>query len=161
MTIEEYIPHLEKLKGELRKRVMDAQQTATQAAVNMARQRTAPNDGIPRGENMVTGNMNDHWESDSKVIPVDRGDSFATELNCKVSYASYVNHGHWLYRHFVPGLYIDGNQLISRTYKPGIGLIVAKGGKKWVQGRFMEDAAIKEYRDVLQAELRKVGEIWK
>lgn len=161
MTIEEYVPHLKKLKGELRKRVMDAQQTATQAAVNMARQRTAPNDGIPRGENMVTKNMEGHWETDSKVIPVDMGDRFVTELNCKVSYASFVNHGHWLYRHFVPGLYIDSNHLISRKYNSNIGLIVAKGGKKWVQGRFMEDAAIKEYKDVLQSELRKVGEIWK
>ena len=104
----------------------------------------------------------DPERDDSQFIePVDEGTKMTTELNNSSPYASFVNHGHWLYRHFVPGLYIDGSGLLSRDLTGGHGLIVAKEGQKWVQGRYMEDKALAEYRKVLHAELSKVGDIWK
>ena len=158
MTFTQYVAGLDQMGLRLRKQVMEAQRTATIAAVNKAIERTAPNDGIARGENTVTGNMAQHWQKDSKVDPVDEGNRMTTELNCNLDYASYVNYGHWLNRHFVPGLYIDGNGLISKTNKPGVGLVVAaKDGRKWVPGRYMETDAIEEYRYVLKKELAKVG----
>ena len=156
MTLTQYVAGLDQMGLKLRKQVMEAQRTATIAAVNKAIERTAPNDGIARGSNVVTGNMSRHWQTDSKVDPVDEGSKMTTELNCNVDYASYVNDGHWLYRHFVPGLYIDENGLISKTFNPGVGLIVAKDGKKWVPGRYMETDAIEEYRYVLKNELAKI-----
>lgn len=157
MTFKQYVAGLDQMGLRLRKQVMEAQRTATIAAVNKAIERTAPNDGIARGSNVVTGNMAQHWQKDSKVDPVDEGNRMTTELNCDAPYASYVNEGHWLYRHYVPGLYIDGNGLISKANVPGVGLIVAKDGKKWVPGRYMETDAIEEYRYVLKQELAKVG----
>lgn len=157
MTFKQYVAGLDQMGLRLRTQVMEAQRTATIAAVNKATERTAPNDGIPRGSNVVTGNMAQHWQKDSKVDPVDEGNRMTTELNCDAPYASYVNEGHWLYRHYVPGLYIDGNGLISKANVPGVGLIVAKDGKKWVPGRYMETDAIEEYRYVLKQELAKVG----
>ena len=159
MTIQTYIKALEKKKEVIRQAVIDAQREATKAAVAEAVQRTAPNDGIPRGVNMTTGNMARHWASDSKTEPAVSGNTYTTELNCDVEYASYVNNGHWLHRHFVPGLYIEGG-LINRTTAPGVGLVVAKGGTKWVEGRFMETDAIERYRGVLHMGLDKIPSKW-
>lgn len=161
MTITEYVAYLDQMGAKLRTRVMEAQREATVAAVETATKETAPNDGIPRGSNMVTGNMARRWAADSKTEPVDEGTKMTTELNNSSPYASFVNHGHWLYRHFVPGLYIDESGLLSRDLTGGHGLIVAKEGQKWVPGRYMEDKALAEYRRVLHAELSKVGDIWK
>lgn len=159
MTIQTYVKVLGKKKEAIRQAVIDAQREATVAAVRTAVAKTAPNDGIPRGVNMVTGNMARHWAADSKTEPVSDGHTSVTELNCDVPYASYVNNGHWLHRHFVPGLYIDGG-LVNRTSAPGVGLIVAKDGKKWVEGRFMETDALEEYRYILHKELEKIGQKW-
>ena len=128
------------------------------AAVSKAVERTAPNDGIPRGVNMVTGSMAQRWVTDSNTEPEDFGTEMVTYLKNDSQYASYVNNGHWMRRHFVPGLYV-ANGLVNRTDKPGIGLIVAKSGEMWVQGRYMEDAALQEYETVLKSELKKVGDI--
>lgn len=160
MNLATYVGYLDQMGYKLRERVKDAQRTATKAAVAKAVERTAPNDGIPRGVNMVTGNMAKRWVTDSNTEPEDKGTQMETLLANNAQYASYANHGHWMYRHFVPGLYVD-NGLVNRTDRPGIGLVVAKSGMKWVQGRYMEDAALQEYETVLKQELSKVGEIWK
>ena len=73
MTLTQYVAGLDQMGLKLRKKVMEAQRTATIAAVAKAREHTAPNDGIVRGSNVVTGDMDRHWESDSKVDPVDEG----------------------------------------------------------------------------------------
>ena len=51
------------------------------------------------------------------------GGSVKTELNNNMQYASYVNDGHRVDKHFVPGLIINGN-LLERSPDGSGGLIV-------------------------------------
>ena len=67
---------------------------ATIEAVRVAAEKTPPNDGTLAGTNMRSGQMAQHWATDSVTTPVVTGGSVRTELNNNMQYASYVNDGH-------------------------------------------------------------------
>ena len=75
-----------------------------------------------------------------------------------MQYASYVNDGHRVDKHFVPGLYIDpATGLLSMDpAKPkGVGLMV--GAKTtYVEGLHITEAAEDMYQKVAEAELREL-----
>lgn len=97
--------------------------------------------------------MAQHWGTDSITKPVVMGESVKTELNNNMQYASYVNDGHRVDKHFVPGLIINGN-LLERSPDGSGGLVV--GTKtSYVKGKYMKEAAIKKYRSVVRTELDK------
>lgn len=102
---------------------------------------------------MRSGQMAQHWGTDSITKPVVMGGSVKTELNNNMQYASYVNDGHRVDKHFVPGLIINGN-LLERSPDGSGGLVV--GTKtSYVKGKYMKEAAIKKYRSVVRTELDK------
>lgn len=76
----------------------------------------------------------------------------------KTDYASYVNDGHRVDKHFVPGLYIDpATGLLSMDpAKPkGVGLMV--GAKTThVEGLHITEAAEDMYQKVAEAELHEL-----
>ncbi len=84
---------------------------ATIEAVRVAAEKTPPNDGTLAGTNMRSGQMAQHWATDSVTTPVVTAAVVRTELNNNMQYASYVNDGHRVDKHFVPGLIINGNLL--------------------------------------------------
>lgn len=138
--------------AELPGRIRQAQRDATLRAVERATEMTTPENGILRGANMVTGEMAQHWATDSVTEPRESGGVYETALKNNVPYAAYVNDGHRLDRHFVPGLYVDGAGMLSRNPDGRGGLIV--GTKTtWVEGVHMTDYAADEYRKVLHSEL--------
>ena len=118
------------------------------------------------GVNMITGRLKASWASASKPEPVvvsaGKRKSFVTELNNDMDYASYVNNGHRLRRHFVPGLYIDDNGLLSYDPKMAAdksGGIVVGTKTRYVKGEFMVDKAKEAYEKTLISELDKEIEV--
>lgn len=154
----------------LSQRIADCAREATYLAVERAVELTPPNtfeEGEARGAHMITGKMAQSWRSDSIIEPDATGGLYRTILgnNVKtgdsdddVEYASYVNDGHRVDKHFVPGLYIDpATGLLSMDpAKPkGVGLMV--GTKTtYVEGLHITDAAKEVYEKVLDEELDKL-----
>jgi len=135
-------------------------QKATKEAVEEAAVNTPnDNDGKERGTLMITGVLAQHWADDSQIDPVAAGDEYQTALANNVQYASFVNDGHNLYPHFVPGLVPDPvTGLLERVdpETPGAGMMV--GTKtSYVPGLYMKEKALDKYKEVVESELKKLG----
>lgn len=130
------------------------------AAVQVAAEKTPPNDGTVAGTNTRSGDMAQHWTTDSQTTPVYSGGSVRTALANNMQYASYVNDGHRVDKHFVPGLVQNGS-LLERSPDGSGGLMV--GTKTtYVRGKYMKQAAIGKYRTVVRTELdRRVKEAFR
>lgn len=156
------LAELEKQFPDMRRRIAEIAVRATARAVETATELTPPNtfgDGEQRGENMITGEMAQHWGADSSLTPV--GVEFSTVLANNMEYASYVNDGHRVDKRFVPGLYVDAGGLLSYDpeRKKEVGLMV--GTKTtYVEGLHITDKAIDWYDEVVRAEFKKLtGEL--
>lgn len=136
-------------------------QGATLRAIETAVEHTPPNDGGLRGVNTISGELAQHWATDSRTAPVQAGDTFVTTLENDKQYASYVNDGHRMDKHFVPGLYVDDSGLLSRDLSRDVGLVV--GTKtSYVPGKYMKEKAVDTYKEVAETELRKLaGEVFR
>lgn len=152
------LAELEQHFPNLRGRVAAIAEGATLRAVERATELTPPNtfaDGELRGVNMISGEMAEHWATDSQTVPVESGDDLVTTLANDKEYASYVNDGHRLDPHFVPGLYVDADGLLSRDLTRDVGMMV--GTKtSYVEGLHITDDAIDEYRKVVRSEAEKL-----
>lgn len=69
-----------------------------------------------------------------------------SELNNDKQYASFVNDGHRMDRHFVPGLVINPGSGLLEFNPDGTGGIVVGTRTAYVPGLFMVDKAVEEYR---------------
>lgn len=154
VNLQQRLQQLKAIQVELPELLRDTAKSATQRAVEAAADATPPKAGTGRlpGTNTVTGQLKQHWAIDSKIAPVRKGNAIQTELNNNMEYASYVNDGHRMDRHFVPGLYIDENGQLNYDPSAKVGLIV--GTKtKYVKGEFMVDKAKEAYQKTILAEL--------
>lgn len=161
---------LAKRQPEIKKRFVEIAEGATLRAVEEAELHTPPNtfkDDEQRGVNMITGELAAHWYKASQTVPVQSGSEFVTTLENDMEYASYVNDGHDVDKHFVPGLYIDENGLLS--YEPTgkdekgkkIGMMVGTQTTE-VEGLAMSDKGIDKFKEVAAIELNKLpGEIFR
>ena len=163
-ALSKRLVELEKQFPDMRGRVAAIAEGATLRAVERARALTPPNtyaDGDIRGTSMISGELASHWETDSQTVPVESGDDLVTTLANDMEYASYVNDGHRLDPHFVPGLFVDADGLLQRDlektdkYGRRVGMMV--GTKtSYVEGLHITDDAIDEYRKVVQTEAEKL-----
>ncbi len=127
---------------------------ATIEAVRVATENTPPNGGAAiAGTNTRSGDMAQHWTLDSITEPMGGGPAFTTVLANNMQYASYVNDGHRMDKHFVPGLVINGNLLEQDP--DGEGGIVVGTKTSYVEGKYMKEKAIGRYRSVVRTELEK------
>lgn len=126
---------------------------ATIEAVRVATENTPPNGSAIAGTNTRSGQMAQHWELDSQTKPVMTGGSAQTSLRNDMQYASYVNDGHRMDKHFVPGL-IDNGGLLERV-DPDVGGIMVGTKTTYVPGKYMKEKAIGKYRSVVRKELDK------
>ena len=128
---------------------------ATIEAVRVAREHTPPNGGTAiAGTNMRSGQMAEHWAVDSVTSPICSGGTVRTILANNMQYASYVNDGHRVDKHFVPGLIVNGGRLEMAPAGLDGGLTV--GTKTtYVKGLYMKQKAIGKYRTVVRSELDK------
>ena len=106
------------------------------------------------GTNMRSGDLAQHWSLDSMTSPVYSGGSVRTTLANQMQYASYVNDGHRVDKHFVPGLIVNGGRLELAPDGVDGGLVV--GTKTpYVKGLYMKQKGIGKYRSVVRSELEK------
>jgi len=127
---------------------------ATIEAVRVATENTPPNGGaVIAGTNTRSGDMAQHWTLDSITEPMGGGPAFTTVLANNMQYASYVNDGHRMDKHFVPGLVINGNLLEQDP--DGEGGIMVGTKTSYVEGKYMKEKAIGRYRSVVRTELEK------
>ena len=159
MTLEEYILKLEAAQAALPALLSDAAKNATLRAVEAAQDKTPPTADSLSGTNTRSGELKQHWAADSKIIPEQQGDQFVTELANSKDYASYVNDGHRMDKHFVPGLYVNPASGLLE-YDPGrkgeVGIMV--GTKtRYVPGVYMLEAGQQAYEDTVKAEMEQVG----
>lgn len=165
ITFEAYLAKMQRARDDLPQVVAKACKEATIRAVDAATDATPPKSNTGRGPyigtNTVTGELKAHWATDSTTEPEISGGTITTVLANDVQYASYVNDGHRMDRHFVPGLHINPyNGLLE--YDPGKDVGIVVGTKtKYVKGEFMTDKAKKAYQETLEAELdAKVKELF-
>nr|DAW43747.1 MAG TPA: putative tail component [Caudoviricetes sp.] len=161
MTLEERYKQLQKLSPELEKRISGAARDATLRAIEKATELTPPTQGDMRGTNTRSGEMKQHWATDSDPTPKRSGDTLKTVLANDKQYASYVNDGHRMDRHFVPGLYVNPSSgMLEYDPSKNVGIVV--GTKtQYVPGLYMADAAKKVYQETVKAELDKIPEVFK
>ena len=145
MTLEERIAQLRDVEARFPGELTAVAKGATIRAVEKAAELTPPTLDDLSGTNTRSGGMKQHWASDSKVTPVKRGRSYVTHLNNDKPYASYVNDGHRMDRHFVPGLVINPESGMLEYNQDGKGGIVVGTKTQYVEGLFMAEAAHEEY----------------
>lgn len=135
------LEELRRAKQDIPKIIDEVAEAATIEAVRTARDHTPPNGGAPlAGTNMRTGAMAAAWERDSITTPTHG----RTVLINEQEYASYVNDGHRVDQHYVPGLYPNGG-LLERV-DPNVGGIVVGTVTQYVKGLYMKEKAIGKYR---------------
>lgn len=153
INIHNYIKQLEKTQADIPETIYKIAKEATLKAIEVTTENTPVLEGEQRGENTVTGKLKQSWAEYSVKEPIggalSGGTSYTTFLKNKQYYASYVNDGHRMHRHFVPGLYIDENGLIARNVDGKGGLVV--GTKtKYVPGVGMVDKGKKAYKKAVE-----------
>lgn len=138
------LEELRKAQQDIPKIIDEVAEVATIEAVRKARDNTPPNGNAPlAGTNMRTGAMAAAWEKDSITTPTHG----KTVLVNSQLYASYVNDGHRVDQHYVPGLYPNGG-LLERV-DPNVGGIVVGTQTSYVKGLFMKEKAIGKYRSTV------------
>lgn len=136
----------------------EVMERATIAAVERATELTPPNGSAISGTGTRTGDLAQHWEMDSTTKPTVIGGVVRTALANNMQYASYVNDGHRMDEHFVPGLVVNNGVLEwlpeGSPGDDGGGIMV--GTKTpYVKGKYMKQAAIGRYKNIVKKELDK------
>lgn len=155
VSIQKRILQLKKIYGDIDNILYDTAKGATTRAVEKATELTPPRDNDLRGTNTRTGELKQHWATDSKIEPIVSGGKYETILANNIQYASYVNDGHRMDRHFVPGLVINEESGMLEYNPDGKGGIVVGTKTKYIKGKFMVDKAKKTYEKVIISELDK------
>ena len=157
VTLAQRIQQLKKAQADLPNILADVAKGATMRAIEAAQDATPPKAGTGRlpGTHTITGELKAHWATDSQTEPAVRGNRVETTLANNMEYASYVDQGHRMDKHFVPGLYINpySGQL---EYDPAADVGIVVGTKtKYVKGEFMTDKGREAYEKAVLAELGK------
>lgn len=145
----------------IQQRLRRISQGATMRAIEEAVEHTPPNgEEKERGAGMITGELAQHWADDSQAEPTESGSEFRTLLANNVQYASYVNDGHRMDKHFVPGLMVNPDSgLLERVDPdiPGAGIMV--GTKTtYVPGLYMKEKGVDKYQEAAESELPKLAQ---
>lgn len=159
MTLEERVKQLRQIEARLPGALKQAGMNATLRAIQKAVEETPPTQDDLRGTNTRTGELKQHWVTDSKPRPVKRGDSYVSLLANDKDYASFVDQGHRMDRHFVPGLVINAESGMLEYNPDGTGGIVVGTKTQYVPGLFMVDKAVEEYRKALRTELKDLEDL--
>ena len=164
VSLQQRIQQLKKAQADLPDILYKTAKGATLRAIEAAMDATPPKKGTDRvpGTNTITGKLKAHWATDSKVNPMggalSGGSSYTTILANDMEYASYVDQGHRMDKHFVPGLYVNpesGLLEYDSDYGAGGGGLVVGTKTKYVKGEFMSDKGKEAYEKAVLAELDK------
>ena len=144
-----YMKRLQKAGVKVREIVIDAAKTGTMAAVETAAEHTPPNGGAPiRGVNTRTGEMAQSWATDSQIIPTVSGNTITTMLCNNKQYASYVNDGHRMDKHFTTHVAIENGMLVGKPDGTGGLMVGTKTG--YIPGLYMKEKANGKYKTTVR-----------
>lgn len=158
MTLEQRVRQLQAAQPKVKEKIIQACKDATIRAVEKATEMTPTRPDELRGTNTQSGTMKQDWAAKSKTTPEVSGGKYTTYLNNDMQYASYVNDGHRVTRHFVPGLVINDEGVLEMT-PDGTGGLIVGTKTSYVPGIHMVEAAKKVYRDTLKTELDGIAEL--
>lgn len=156
MTLDERIHQLQDIETHLPGKMSNIAKNATIRAVEKAVDMTPPLENDLRGTNTRSGGMKQYWPTDSDTTPQVSGGKYTTLLANNKDYASYVNDGHRMDRHFVPGLYVNPSSGMLEINPDGTGGLVVGTQTSYVPGLHMEEAAQEEYHRTVAAEAEKL-----
>ena len=144
-----YLKRLQKAGVKVRELVIDAAKTGTMAAVETAAEHTPPNGGAPiKGVNTRTGEMAQSWATDSQIIPTVSGDTISTALCNNKQYASYVNDGHRMDKHFTTHVAIENGMLVGKP--DGTGGLMVGTKTSYIPGLYMKEKATGKYKTTVR-----------
>lgn len=144
-----YMKRLQKAGVKVRELVIDAAKTGTMAAVETAAQHTPPNGGAPiRGVNTRTGEMAQSWATDSQTTPTVSGDTISTALCNNKQYASYVNDGHRMDKHFTTHVAVENGMLVGKP--DGTGGLMVGTKTSYIPGLYMKEKATGKYKTTVR-----------
>lgn len=165
MNLQEYIKKLEAAQAALPEILADVARNATLRAVEAAQDKTPPTADSLSGTNTRTGKLQQDWVLRSITTPERSGSDYTTYLKNDLEYASYVNDGHRMDKHFVPHLTVEpySGLLQIDMDKPGGMMVGTK--TTYVEGLHMSDAGIEAYKHTVKVEaekaVNKLGEMLK
>lgn len=158
MTFEQEIARMKALRDSIPARIAEISHDGTEEAIKAAAAATPPTGDDLAGTNTRAGGLKAQWEQNSVVDPVKSGNVYETFLKNNLDYASYVNDGHRMHRHFVPGLYVDVySGLLEYNPKMDVGIMVGTQ-TTYVPGLYMCEAGEKAFDEYTDAELKKLAE---
>lgn len=157
MNLKQRAAQLEQRRQRLESGLLAAAEGATLRAVEKAQELTPPTAESLKGTNTRTGNMKQSWATASRTKPIRRGNEIETVLADDMEYASYVNDGHRMDRHFVPGLVINEESGLLEYNPDGKGGIVVGTKTAYIPGIHMVDKAKETYQRVVRGECERVA----
>ena len=107
MTIEDEIKWAKEAKKGLDGVLRQMSILGTQSAIWAAAEATPPVMDDLSGVNTRTGNLKARWAKDTTLDPERTSEGYVTVLRNNAPYASFVNDGHRMDKHYVPGLHIN------------------------------------------------------
>ncbi len=156
MNLKQRAAQLRKIEQRFPGKLEEVCVRATVRAVEAAQEKTPPTGGDLKGANTRTGAMKQSWATASQYSPKRQGDDYTTVLGNDMEYASYVNDGHRMDRHFVPGLVVNPYSGLLEYNPDGKGGIVVGTKTAYVPGVYMVDDAREAYGRTAEKELRKL-----
>lgn len=134
----------------------DIQTSAVREAVRTATEMTPP-DADLSGAGTRTGEMKSAWATDSIIAPLPVTTNGETSLMSRLAnnkdYASYVNDGHRMSKHFVPGLMVNPYSGMLERVDPEMGGLTVGTKTHYVPGIHMADYAKLIYSDSVERQL--------
>lgn len=158
MKLSYELDRIKKIAKDIDKIVSNAVEKGAIAAVEAAAEATPPTMDDLSGVNTRTGMLKAHWAEDSTTKPVKEGQTWVAHLCNNMQYASYVDEGHRMDKHFVPGLYINphSGQLEYDSARMGDVGIVVGTKTQYVFGLHMTDKAQEAFDKTVDMELRRL-----
>lgn len=147
---------LRKKGADVEKIFVEISRGATMRAIEAAQNKTPPVDDIS-GTNTRSSSLKEHWAIDSRIDPIGAGSSeYVTVLGNNMQYASHVDQGHRMDKHFVPGLVIDPVSGNLEKSPDGSGGIMVGTKTLYVPGVHMAQAGRDAFEQSAMDELNKV-----
>lgn len=133
--------------------IRKCQENAMIDTIQVAVENTPPNIMVGQKSGMATGEMANRWQEDSRAKPDENLTSYLTNT---MPYATFVNNGHYMDKHFVPHLFKMGGKLFYDEDADG-GIMV--GTKThYVQGYYMVDKAKKQFEKSIKIQIDRLWE---
>lgn len=144
-----YLKRLQKAGVKVREIIIEAAEVGTMAAVETATEHTPPNGGAPiSGVNTRTGELSQSWATDSQTTPTVSGETITTMLCNNKQYASYVNDGHRMDKHFTTHVAIENGMLVGKP--DGTGGLMVGTKTSYIPGLYMKEKATGKYKTTVR-----------